>query len=78
MFTHTCHCCDALAELPNGGRRMSPRGAILMFAVLAHDFANHRQTHTAERRPDADRVAGSRGTRQAAGGSVLARIGSPE
>jgi tRNA nucleotidyltransferase (CCA-adding enzyme) len=49
VFTHTCHCCDALAELPGwrGADEMTRR--VLMFAVLAHDFAKPQTTQEVER-----------------------------
>jgi len=49
VFTHTCHCCDALAELPEWQAADVTTRQVLMFAVLAHDFAKPQTTHTAER-----------------------------
>lgn len=49
VFTHTCHCCDALAELPEWRNADAPTRRVLMLAVLAHDFAKPQTTHTAER-----------------------------
>jgi tRNA nucleotidyltransferase (CCA-adding enzyme) len=49
VFTHTCHCCDALAELPAWRAADSATRQVLMFAVLAHDFAKPQTTHEAER-----------------------------
>jgi tRNA nucleotidyltransferase (CCA-adding enzyme) len=49
VFTHTCHCCDALAELPEWRNADETTRRVLMFAVLAHDFAKPQTTHTAER-----------------------------
>lgn len=49
VFTHTCHCCDALAELPEWRAADSTTRQVLMFAVLAHDFAKPQTTHQAER-----------------------------
>lgn len=49
VFTHTGHCCDALAELPAWQTADIPTRQVLMFAVLAHDFAKPQTTHTAER-----------------------------
>ncbi len=49
VFTHTCHCCDALAELPEWRSADTTTRQVLMFAVLAHDFAKPQTTHTAER-----------------------------
>ena len=49
VFTHTCHCCDALAELPEWQAADETTRRVLMFAVLAHDFAKPQTTHQAER-----------------------------
>lgn len=49
VFTHTCHCCDALAELPEWQAADATARRVLMFAVLAHDFAKPQTTHEAER-----------------------------
>ena len=49
VFTHTCHCCDALAELPEWQSANETTRQVLMFAVLAHDFAKPQTTHEAER-----------------------------
>jgi len=49
VFTHTGHCCDALAELPEWQGANATTRQVLMFAVLAHDFAKPQTTHKAER-----------------------------
>ena len=49
VFTHTCHCCDAMAQLPGWQSADEMTRRILMFAILAHDFAKPQTTHTAER-----------------------------
>ena len=49
VFTHTCHCCDALAELPEWRAADATTRQVLMFALLAHDFAKPQTTHQAER-----------------------------
>ena len=49
VFTHTCHCCDALAELPEWRGADATTRQVLMFAVLAHDFAKPQTTHEVER-----------------------------
>jgi tRNA nucleotidyltransferase (CCA-adding enzyme) len=49
VFTHTCHCCDALAELPEWRATNETTRRVLMFAVLAHDFAKPQTTHKVER-----------------------------
>ena len=49
VFTHTGHCCDALAALPEWRAADETTRRVLMFAVLAHDFAKPQTTHEAER-----------------------------
>ena len=49
VFTHTCHCCDALADLPEWEAADATTRQVLMFAALAHDFAKPQTTHEAER-----------------------------
>jgi tRNA nucleotidyltransferase (CCA-adding enzyme) len=49
VFTHTCHCCDALAELAGWREAEETTRRVLMFAVLAHDFAKPQTTHRTER-----------------------------
>ncbi len=49
VFTHTCHCCDVLAALPEWRAADETTRRVLMFAVLAHDFAKPQTTHEAER-----------------------------
>lgn len=49
VFTHTGHCCDALAELSEWRNADATTRRVLMLAVLAHDFAKPQTTHTAER-----------------------------
>jgi len=49
VFTHTAHCCDALAALPEWRAADETTRRVLMFAVLAHDFAKPQTTHEAER-----------------------------
>jgi tRNA nucleotidyltransferase (CCA-adding enzyme) len=49
VFVHTCHCCDALAELSEWRAADELTRRVLMFAVLAHDFAKPQTTHKAER-----------------------------
>ena len=44
VFTHTCHCCDALAALPAWRESEDESKAVCMFAVLAHDFAKPATT----------------------------------
>jgi tRNA nucleotidyltransferase (CCA-adding enzyme) len=49
VFTHTGHCCDALVELPEWQSADETTRQVLMFAVLAHDFAKPQTTQEAER-----------------------------
>ena len=49
VFTHTCYCCDALADLPEWCAANEMTRRVLMFAILAHDFAKPKTTHQAER-----------------------------
>lgn len=44
VFVHTCHCCDALAELPGWQAADLESRAVYMLAVLAHDFAKPTTT----------------------------------
>lgn len=49
VFNHTCHCCDAMACLPDWKAANKATRSALMFAILAHDFAKPQTTHRAER-----------------------------
>lgn len=49
VFTHTSHCCDALVTLPEWQAADTTTRRVLMFAVLAHDFAKPQTTHQSER-----------------------------
>ena len=49
VFVHTGHCCDALATLPEWREADDDTRVVLMFAVLAHDFAKPMTTHEAEK-----------------------------
>ncbi|HVR36201.1 MAG TPA: polynucleotide adenylyltransferase [Methylomirabilota bacterium] len=44
VFTHTCHCCDALAGLPDWQAADEESRGIHMLAVLAHDFGKPATT----------------------------------
>lgn len=49
VFVHTCHCCDALAGLPQW-QNEDPQSRIAhMLAILAHDFGKPATTHRAEK-----------------------------
>jgi len=78
VFTHTGHCCDALAELPEWQVADVTARQVLMFAVLAHDFAKPQTTHEAEREGRMRMV--SPGHEEQGGPlaeAFLTRIGSP-
>ncbi len=78
VFTHTCYCCDALVELPEWQSAEAATRRVLMFAVLAHDFAKPQTTHQAEREGRMRIV--SPGHEEQGGPlaeSFLTRIGSP-
>jgi len=44
VFVHTCHCLDALTELPEWQAADTQTRAVLSFAILAHDFAKPHRT----------------------------------
>lgn len=45
VFVHTCHCLDALVQLPAWRAASEELRIILSLAVLAHDFAKPQTTH---------------------------------
>jgi len=49
VFTHTTHCCDALAKLPEWQAADAASRIVWMLAVLAHDFGKPAVTHEALR-----------------------------
>jgi tRNA nucleotidyltransferase (CCA-adding enzyme) len=44
VFTHTCHCLDALVQLPGWRSADTESRIVLSLAVLAHDFAKPQTT----------------------------------
>ena len=78
VFTHTQHCLDALVALPHWPDLPPARRRLLMFAVLAHDFAKPATTVRAEKRGALRWVSPGH---EAAGGPLaiqfLRRIGAP-
>jgi tRNA nucleotidyltransferase (CCA-adding enzyme) len=44
VFTHTCHCCDALANLPQWQQSDPQSRIVFMLAILAHDFGKPETT----------------------------------
>ena len=49
VFVHTCHCCDAMARLPQWQGADSETRIVLMLAILTHDFGKATTTHEALR-----------------------------
>src|ERR1041385_7988386 len=49
VFTHTCHCLDALVTLPGWQAADAESKIVYALAVLAHDFAKPQTTHEAMR-----------------------------
>lgn len=49
VFTHTCHCCDALAGLERWQQADPQTRIVFMLAVLCHDFGKTTTTHEALR-----------------------------
>ena len=47
VFTHTCHCCDALAQISSWREADSESRITYMLAVLAHDFGKPSTTQRA-------------------------------
>ena len=50
VFVHTCHGCDAMAELPEWKQSDTERRVVYMLAVLTHDFGKATTTTEAEKR----------------------------
>lgn len=46
VFTHTCHCCDALVNLPEWRNADETSRIVYSLAVLAHDFGKPVTTNT--------------------------------
>jgi tRNA nucleotidyltransferase (CCA-adding enzyme) len=44
VYTHTCHCCDALARLPEYQTADLDSRTVYMLAVLTHDFGKAKTT----------------------------------
>jgi tRNA nucleotidyltransferase (CCA-adding enzyme) len=49
VFIHTCHCCDAMAKLPEWQSADVDSRIVYMLAILAHDFGKPETTHRAEK-----------------------------
>lgn len=74
VFTHTCHCADALASLEEWRRLEDTDRAALMFAILTHDFG---KAVTTVRDGDAIISPGHEKESGRLGEDFLARIGAP-
>ena len=78
VFTHTGHCCDALARDPEWQASPPRRRRLLMFAVLLHDVGKPACTRQEEKN---GRLRWTSPAHEAAGvgfaENFLARIGSP-
>lgn len=78
VFEHTCHCCDALAQLPEWQESDEATRVALMLAILAHDFGKPETTHR-EMKGGVERIV-SPGHEEAGGKlaeSFLQRINAP-
>src|SRR5207253_7187403 len=74
VFVHTCHCLNAMSGLPEWQRADDDTKAILMFAILAHDFGKATTTIIAE---DGISSAGHESTSVPLAEAFLERIGAP-
>jgi len=78
VFTHTCHCCDALAQMAGWRAADETSRVVFMMAVLAHDFG--KPATTQETIQDGCKRIVSPGHEPAGGPlaeTFLARIGTP-
>jgi tRNA nucleotidyltransferase (CCA-adding enzyme) len=74
VFIHTCHCCDAMARLPEFENADEDQRAVWMFATLAHDFGKATTTVV-----DSEGIssAGHESASVPLAESFLERIGAP-
>ena len=79
VFVHTCHCCDAMARLPEWQSADPESRAVYMLAILAHDFGKPSTTQHAVKdgrsriiSPGHDALGGELGKK------FLERIHAPE
>lgn len=78
VFTHTCHCCDAMADLPEWKEAGEEARIVLMLGVLTHDLGKATTTQQVER--DGVRRIISPGHEEAGVGlaeNFLARVNTP-
>jgi tRNA nucleotidyltransferase (CCA-adding enzyme) len=81
VFTHTAHCCDALARDPDWLNSDARRRRLLMFAVLLHDVGKPACTRREEKPPGSGRLRWTSPGHEPAGvapaEAFLTRIGAP-
>lgn len=81
VFTHTAHCCDALAADPEWQNAEPRRRRLLMLAVLLHDVGKPACTAREEKPPGSGRLRWTSPGHEAAGlapaEAFLRRIGAP-
>lgn len=81
VFTHTGHCCDALARDPEWRESPPRRRRVLMFAVLLHDVGKPACTRQEEKPAGSGRLRWTSPGHEAAGAgpaeTFLQRIGAP-
>ncbi len=81
VFTHTSHCCDALASDPEWQNAAPRRRRLLMFAVLLHDVGKPACTLREEKPPGSGRLRwtspGHEGAGVAPAEAFLRRVGAP-
>ncbi len=78
VFIHTCHCCDALVQLPEWKSADVETRIVYSLAILAHDFGKPATTHRAMK-DGVERIVSP--GHDAVGGELtetfLQRIGTP-
>jgi tRNA nucleotidyltransferase (CCA-adding enzyme) len=74
VFVHTCHCCDAMARLPEFAAADEDQRAVWMLAILAHDFGKAVTTII---EPDKISSPGHEAASVPLAEAFLERIGAP-
>ncbi len=81
VFTHTAHCCDALARDPEWDNASPRRRRLLLLAILLHDVGKPACTRREEKPPGSGRLRWTSPGHEAAGvapaEAFLRRIGAP-
>ncbi len=78
VLIHTCHCCDALARLPEWRERDEASRIVYMLGTLCHDFGKPETTHEKLREGRTRIVSpGHAGVGVDVAESFLARIDAP-